>query len=198
MADESIGTGGCGRDGPEPRSPARTWRRARLASWRVASGERSTIAAISSNGTANMSCSTNASRSAGLSVSSTTCSAIPTESASNASCSGSVPIAGSSMIRSGLPVLERLLAAAPARPEHVQADPGEHRGEPAVRGCRSARCRSAVAVAMPPARRLRPRLASRGSDRRPRAAGAAGGRTCWRARVRPSLSHHPGLAGHTG
>ena len=44
---------------------ARTRRRARLASWRVASGERSTIGAISSNGTANMSCSTNASRSAG-------------------------------------------------------------------------------------------------------------------------------------
>jgi hypothetical protein len=56
---------------------------------------------MSSNGTANMSCSTNASRSAGLSVSSTTCSAIPTESASKASCSGSVPSAGSSMSGSG-------------------------------------------------------------------------------------------------
>jgi predicted enzyme related to lactoylglutathione lyase len=66
-------------------------RRARLASCRVAVGESSTIGAISSNGTANMSCSTNASRSAGVSVSSTTSKARPTESASTASCSGSVP-----------------------------------------------------------------------------------------------------------
>ena len=42
-------------------------------------------------GHANMSCSTNASRSAGSSVSSTTSSARPTESASSASCSGSMP-----------------------------------------------------------------------------------------------------------
>ena len=41
-----------------------------------------------------MSCSTNASRSAGVSVSSTTSSASPTESASTASCSGSVPFGG--------------------------------------------------------------------------------------------------------
>ena len=46
-------------------SAPRTRRRARLASWRAASGVRSTIGAISSNGTANMSCSTNASRSGG-------------------------------------------------------------------------------------------------------------------------------------
>ncbi len=44
--------------------------------WRVACGERSTIAAISSNGTASMSRSTHASRSAGLSVSTTTWSTI--------------------------------------------------------------------------------------------------------------------------
>ena len=56
-------------------------------------GERPTIGAISSNGMANMSCSTNASRSAGASVSSTTSSASPTESARSASCSGSVPSA---------------------------------------------------------------------------------------------------------
>ena len=54
-----------------------TRRRARLASWRAASGERSTIGAISSNGTANMSCSTKASRSAGVSVSRTTSRARP-------------------------------------------------------------------------------------------------------------------------
>src|SRR5262249_6489372 len=47
-------------------------RRARLASCRVAAGERSTIGAISSKGMANMSCRTNASRSAGVSVSRTT------------------------------------------------------------------------------------------------------------------------------
>ena len=68
-----------------------TRRRARLASCRAAVGERPTIGAISSKGTANMSCSTKASRSAGASVSSTTSSARPTESASSASCSGSVP-----------------------------------------------------------------------------------------------------------
>jgi hypothetical protein len=44
---------------------------------------------MSSNGRANMSCSTNASRSAGCSVSSTTSSARPTESAISASSSGS-------------------------------------------------------------------------------------------------------------
>ncbi len=46
------------------------------------------MGAISSNGTANMSCRTNASRSAGVSVSSTTSRARPTESARTASCSG--------------------------------------------------------------------------------------------------------------
>ncbi len=74
-----------------------TRRRARLASWRAASGERSTIGAISSYGRANMSCSTNASRSAGLSVSSTTNSASPTASASSASCSGVGPSARSTI-----------------------------------------------------------------------------------------------------
>src|SRR5260221_10117747 len=66
----------------------RTMRRARLASWRAASGERSRISAISENGTANMSCRTNASRSTGVSVSRTTSSAMPTESASTACSSG--------------------------------------------------------------------------------------------------------------
>ena len=68
-----------------------TRRRARLASCRAAAGERPTMVAISSKGTANMSCSTKASRSAGASVSSTTSRAGPTESASSASCSGSMP-----------------------------------------------------------------------------------------------------------
>ena len=48
--------------------------------------------AISSKGTANMSCSTNASRSAGASVSSTTSRASPTESARTACCSGSAAL----------------------------------------------------------------------------------------------------------
>ena len=65
-----------------------TRRRARLAICRVALGERSNMAARSSNGTANMSCSTKASRSTGVSVSSTTNIARPTESASSASPSG--------------------------------------------------------------------------------------------------------------
>ena len=51
------------------------------------------MGAISSKGMANRSCSTNASRSAGASVSSTTRSARPTESACSASCSGSIPSA---------------------------------------------------------------------------------------------------------
>ena len=84
------------RTGPLPGWPGgsscpaapRTRRLARLASCRAASDERPVIPAISSNGTPNMSCSTNATRSAGASRSSTTSSASPTESASTASCSG--------------------------------------------------------------------------------------------------------------
>ena len=66
----------------------------------VASGDRSMSAAISSNGTPNMSCSTNARRCAGLRAPITTCRAIPTASASRASCSGSSP-ASIEMIGSG-------------------------------------------------------------------------------------------------
>ena len=82
---------GARRRGRAPRPARRTRRRARLASCRAACGDRSTIGAISSNGMANMSCSTNESRSGGVSVSSTTSSARPTESVSSDSCSGSVP-----------------------------------------------------------------------------------------------------------
>ena len=57
-------------------------RRADDASCRVASGERPTISPISANGTPNTSCSTNATRSAGVSDSSTTSSAMLTESSS--------------------------------------------------------------------------------------------------------------------
>ena len=61
--------------GPAPR----TRRRARLASWRVAVGVRSTIGAISSNGRPNVSWRTNASRSAGGSRSRTMSIARPIE-----------------------------------------------------------------------------------------------------------------------
>src|ERR687891_500182 len=54
-----------------------TRRRARLASCCAAASDRSSAAATSANGTPNTSCSTNASRSAGLSASSTTSSARP-------------------------------------------------------------------------------------------------------------------------
>ena len=64
-------------------------------------GERSTIGAISSKGTAKMSCRTKASRSAGVNVSSTTSRATPTESARSASCSGSAA-PGRSRMRSGM------------------------------------------------------------------------------------------------
>ena len=58
---------------------------------RAASGERPRISLISSKGTANTSCSTNATRSAGVSRSSTTRSALPTDSARSASLAGSLP-----------------------------------------------------------------------------------------------------------
>jgi hypothetical protein len=82
---------------------------------------------ISSNGTANMSCSTNASRSAG-GVSSTTCSAIPTESASRL-CSA-CPDRRVVDDRLRQEATERLLAACAAQPKHVQADPGDDRRQP--------------------------------------------------------------------
>ena len=72
-------------------SPAPCTRlRARLASCRVATADRPTMAPMSSNDSAKRSCSTKATRSAGLSVSSTTIMAEPTASASRTSRSGSV------------------------------------------------------------------------------------------------------------
>ena len=73
-------------------------------------------AATSVNGMANMSCSTNASRSAGVSVSSTTSRARPTESASTASSSGS-PAGGRTGRPATRPTAPFLAAtsAAPAR-----------------------------------------------------------------------------------
>jgi hypothetical protein len=87
----------------------------------VASGERSTIGAISSNATAKTSWSTKARRSAGLSVSRTTSRASPTESATSASCSGSGASAGR-MIGSGM-----CADLATALLDAVEPDSGLHR-----------------------------------------------------------------------
>ena len=61
-------------------APSATARRAREASCRAAGTDVPSADAISSNGTANASCSTNATRCSGLSRSSTTSSAVPTSS----------------------------------------------------------------------------------------------------------------------
>ena len=100
----------------------RSRRRARLASCLAAAGERSRIGPICSNGTAKMSCSTNASRSVGDSVSSTTSSASPTESASTACCFG-VVLVGATDDRIRHVHVERVLAAGRAGAQHVQAHP---------------------------------------------------------------------------
>ena len=148
----------------------RTRRRARLASCRVAAGERSTIGAISSNGTANMSCRTNASRSAGASVSSTTSSASPTRVGQQRLVLRVVP-SRSRSARAGAPraaprAATRASAACRARRARRPSS-----ATPA--GCRPRRCRSGAAAAMSPARRRRPRSPSRASGR-PRPAVAAG------------------------
>ena len=110
----------------------RTRRRARLASCRAAAGVRPTIAAISSNGKSNMSCSTKASRSAGSSVSSTTSSASPTESASCASSSGFVAGSIAAAVSSAGFSVERFLAARLAGAQHVEAHARDHRREPSA------------------------------------------------------------------
>ena len=62
--------------------------RARLASWRTAASERSSVVATSAKPSPNTSCSTNATRSNGVSDSSTTSIAIDTESASSTLSAG--------------------------------------------------------------------------------------------------------------
>ena len=119
-------------------------RRARLASWRAASGERSTIGAISSNGTAKMSWRTNARRSAGARVSSTTRRATPTESARRASCSGSVP-SGRSRIRSGMWGPTGSSWRERRRPQDVERDPGDDRRQPGAEVLDVRRLRPVVA-----------------------------------------------------
>ena len=186
--------------GPDRRralTPPCTRRRARLASWRVASGERSTMGAISSNGTANMSCNTNASRSAGARVSSTTSSARPTESASTASCSGSLQ-SGRSTIGSGTYASSDSSRRGPARPQHVEAHPRRDRGQPSAEILDIAGVGAAERVATSLGPRRRPRSASRASGRRRPGDGCGAPRTVRPAShlrssvtfLRPVVSYH--------
>jgi hypothetical protein len=85
------------------------------------------MAAISSKGTANMSCSTKASRSAEASVSSTTSSARPTESAR---AQGHPVLAAHDRLRHVR--AQGLLAPRPARAQHVEAHPRDDRRHPSA------------------------------------------------------------------
>ena len=102
--------------------------------WRAAGwppADRPTTAAISSNGTANMSCSTNASRSAGASVSSTTSRARPTESASSACVprGRAGPAADDGVRQAGRRASSSRRAA---RRGACPGRPGDDRGQPAA------------------------------------------------------------------
>ena len=164
-------------------SPDCTRRRPRLASWRTAADERPITEPTSSKGTANRSCSTKASRSAGESVSRTTCSAVPTWSARTASCTGSASSVG--QVGVGVVLGQRVLAPAAAAAQLVEADPARRRWSARRRGSPPRTRRCARAAARPPARRRRPRAPSRASGRPPRAGGCAAPRTPPRAAPGP-------------
>ena len=103
----------------------------RCSGWPVASaagGERPTTSPIVSNGTANTSCRTNATRSSGASESSTTNSAAPTDSARSAASAGSFSAAESSA--SGTSDPRGVFRTGSPRPQAVEADPSGHGGEP--------------------------------------------------------------------
>jgi hypothetical protein len=123
---------------------------------------------MSANGMPNTSCSTNASRSAGVSASSTTSNARPTESASSASCSGSTV---SDRVRHA--GLRELLPPGAPRSQHVQTHPTDHRRQPGPQVLYG----PGILVANPQPAEGHPRFRSptRASGRRPRedAAGAA-------------------------
>jgi hypothetical protein len=85
----------------------RTRALAEAASCRHAAGVRPTIWAISRNGTAKMSCRTNATRSAGVIASSTTSNAVLTESSSVTWSSGSGPISVNAEVGTGSGSQER-------------------------------------------------------------------------------------------
>ena len=80
-------------------APSATARRAREASCRAAGTDVPSADAISSNGTANASCSTNATRCSGLSRSITNSSAVPTSSLRAAVSAGSGAADGSRLTK---------------------------------------------------------------------------------------------------
>ena len=91
------------------------------------------MAPTSPNDTPKTSCKTSASRSAGVSVSSTTISAAPTESASSASSSGPAWLRPEARVKPGRLGRQRpslLLPPGPAGFQHVQANPGHNRSQP--------------------------------------------------------------------
>ena len=116
-----------------PASVVAPWtrRRARLASCRAASGERSTIGAISSKGTANMSCSTNASRSAGVERLQHDEQREPDRVGQQRLVLG-VGAVGAVDDRLGHVDAQRLLAPRVARAQHVQADARDDGRQPAA------------------------------------------------------------------
>jgi hypothetical protein len=85
----------------------RTLARAREAILRAATGVVSSIEAIESKSTPKLSCSTKATRSAGVRRSSTTCNAMPTVSASTTSSAGSIADASTSIDSVGTGVRAR-------------------------------------------------------------------------------------------
>ena len=159
-----------------------TRRRPRLASWRTAADERPITEPTSSKGTANRSCRTKASRSAGESVSRTTCSAVPTWSARTASCTGSASTSARSASAScsGARPRAGCRGCAAGRGRSARRPwSARRRGSPP----RPRRC--ARAAARPPARRRPPRAPSPASGRPRRAGGCAGPRTPPRAAPGP-------------
>ena len=130
------------------------------------------MGAISTNGRSNMSCSTNAIRSAGVSVSRTTSRARPTESAGSILCFRVVPVLAAHD-RLGNVGSERLLGPRLTRTQHVEAHPRDGRRQPALEVLHSARVKAAEPDrSRLPARRLPPRSASRACGRPPSADGA--------------------------
>ena len=105
---------------------SRTRVRARLATWRQASGLRSTASAISPNGTPNTSAITNTARSIGVSDSSTRRNPNVSDSASSARWAGSAPGpvgASTATTGSGSHGPDVVLAAALRGPQPVERQP---------------------------------------------------------------------------
>ena len=166
-----------------------TRRRARLASCRTAVGRASDDVGDLVEGHARTCrAARTRARSAGASISSTTCSARPTESASSASYSGSIPSARGSRsdrarARRAVPRVARCGSAA------CRDTGGRRRWSATRRGSRRRWCRRGSAAATLPGRHRRPRSSSRASGSRPPGGGAGPARTAPPAtRVRPSVT----------